>query len=892
MLRFTFSRLAALFTASLLYSPLPASAQSPASQMPAPVTKPFTFATTPGQLPRVARPVSYAIRIAPDIKTMTTHGSETVTVNVLNPTRALTLNALNMTVLGARLVNGKTSTPAVVTQNAKGETATLTFPRVLAKGPQTIAIQFAGKIIEQSAGLYYAKYQSPTGPKVMLGTQMEPTDARRFFPCWDEPVYRASYQLTVQVPQKWMAVSNMPVQKEKPGGAGMKTVAFLPTPPMASYLVAFVAGELEAVKGTADGIPVRVVTTQGKGPQAQYALSVIEKLLPFYDTYFGVKFPLPKMDLIAVPGGFDGAMENWGCIVYNEGVLLWNPKTASQGDKEQVFHVIAHETAHQWFGDLVTMAWWDDLWLNEGFASWMDLKATDHFNPDWQVWLRSAADRRQAMGADARITTHPIEQPIATPAQAEQAFDNITYLKGQSVIRMVETYLGADTFRQGIRAYMAAHKYSSATTADLWAALSAASGKDIAPVAGSFTSQPGFPLVTASLAADGTSLTLAQQRFFVDGTPPGDTLWQVPVALSSDTSVPTMTVLTGRSATLPSNALIVNAGGVGYYRVNYTGALWDTVQKAAPSLSPDDQVTLLGDRWALAQAGTVSAADYLALADALHGSTNLAVWQQIGATLGNLDNLERGEPGRPALQGLMRARLHPLLATLGYEARSGEDDNTVLLRTLLIGALAGLDDPDTKAWAQAKFAAFVQNPASLPGSQRDLVLGTVGRYADQATYDQLLKLARTATDYTDKQAFYGALSGALDPKLASQTMALSLTDELPGAAGVFLLFGVGFGGEHLDMVKDFVLAHNSALSAKMDAITGITLVPTVFQGFTDNAHADELQAWAKAHLPPDAAPLVARSVNAIRTNAAIKQRMVPQVDTWVAAHAAASAQGG
>ena len=423
--------------------------------------KPFDFATTPGKLPKQVVPAEYSIRIVPDLDKLTFTGTETVKITARAPVRQLVLNALELEVTAAA-VDGKSLSKSAVKIDKKQELLTLALPRELPAGDHTVTFSFSGKINQQGQGLFYARYQEQgTGAKkTMLGTQFEATDARRLFPCWDEPSFRARFQLSVVVPETWLAVSNMPVEGETQVANG-KEVRFAMTPSMSSYLNVLVAGELELIETQSSGVQIRVITTKGKAEWGRYALESSAKLLKYYNNYFGVSYPLPKLDQIAVPGGFGGAMENWGGITYYESSLLFDPKTSSDDTKQDIFAVLAHEMAHMWFGDLVTMAWWDNLWLNEGFASWMGTKSTAHFNPQWEVWLRKNVPRNptrragiakeQAMEGDARSTTHPIQQPVATEAEANSAFDDITYQKGQSFIRMLESFLGEDAFRDGIR---------------------------------------------------------------------------------------------------------------------------------------------------------------------------------------------------------------------------------------------------------------------------------------------------------------------------------------------------------------------------------------------------------------------------------------------------------
>jgi aminopeptidase N len=453
--------------------------------------KPYDFASTPGKLPKQVVPSEYAIRITPDIEKRTFSGSETIKLEAHESVKQLVLNALEIKISKAS-IDGKPVPASAIKVDDKQEL--LTIVSQLTAGNHQLDLEFSGKINQQGQGLFYAPYQEQGSgtKKVMLGTQFEATDARRMFPCWDEPSFRARFQLTTVVPENFTAVSNMPIEKESKV-AGGKEIRFAATPPMASYLNVFCAGELDAIHEKKGDVTHGVIATKGKAEMGRYALASSQQILDYYNEYFGEPFPLPKLDHIAVPGGFGGAMENWGGITYYESRLLFDPDKSSAETKQAIYEVIAHETAHMWFGDLVTMAWWDNLWLNEGFASWMGTKVTAKFNPDWEVWLskttprdptrRHGIGKEAAMEGDARSTTHPIQQPIATEAEANSAFDDITYRKGQSFLRMLESFLGEDVFRDGIRKYIAAHKLSNTTTADLWNALSEASGKPVVDIA-------------------------------------------------------------------------------------------------------------------------------------------------------------------------------------------------------------------------------------------------------------------------------------------------------------------------------------------------------------------------------------------------------------------------
>src|SRR6266478_4250875 len=441
---------------------------------------PYGFANTPGKLPKQVVPLEYSIRIVPDVSKFTFSGSETVKLKASAPVHELVLNSLELEIAKAS-IDGTQLSPAAIKLDPNNELLTIALPNELAIGEHSLALEFSGTITPKGRGFYYMPYQEQgTGAKkIALGTQFEPSDARRFFPCWDEPSFRARFQLTAVVPENWLAVSNMPVESERKidppspnaspartsGATGIdKEVRFQPTPSMSSYLNVFVAGELDFIESRVGPTQIRVIATKGKAELGRYALESTAQILEYYNDYFGVRYPLPKLDQIAIPGGFGGAMENWGGITYYESRLLFDPKSSSDETKQNIYEVLAHEMAHMWFGDLVTMAWWDNLWLNEGFASWMGSKCTAHFNPQWEVWLarnlprdptrRSGIAKEAAMEGDARSTTHPIQQRVATEAEANSAFDDITYKKGQSFLRMLESFLGEDVFRDGSRRYV------------------------------------------------------------------------------------------------------------------------------------------------------------------------------------------------------------------------------------------------------------------------------------------------------------------------------------------------------------------------------------------------------------------------------------------------------
>ena len=856
--------------------------------------KPFEFARTPGKLPKEVVPIKYSVRFVPNSDNFTFTGSETVELSVHSPVRQLVLNALELKVIEAS-IDGKALPQSAMKIDEKNELFTLTLPSQLAAGSHTLALTFSGKINQQGQGLFYMRYQEQgtSAKKIALGTQFEATDARRLFPCWDEPSFRARFQLTAVVPENWLAVSNMPIESEKKVSDG-KEIRFAATPSMSSYLNVFVAGELDLIESRSGPTQIRVITTRGKAELGRYALEATAQILKYYNDYFGVPYPLPKLDQIALPGGFGGAMENWGGITYYESALLFDPKNSSAETKQDIYEVLAHEMAHQWFGDLVTMAWWDNLWLNEGFASWMGTKCTAHFNPQWEVWLRRNLPRdptrrvgiakEQAMEGDARSTTHPIQQPIATEAEASSAFDDITYKKGQSFLRMLESFLGEDVFRDGIRRYIAAHKYSNSTTADLWNALSESSGKPIAEIAASWTEQPGFPMVKVKREQSG-KFSLTQERFTVNfkNAPPLE--WKIPLTYSVIGEAPGTLLMTGKIDSLqklPANrALKLNVNGAGNYRVEYDEPSWSLLLQTLPELGVEDRVNLLSDAWALVQADRAPVSLYFGLVEKLPSSTELAEREQIINVLDFINRLLIGRPEREKFQAYARSILRPTFDALGWDPKAGEPATAGNLRASLINALGDLNDQEIVAGCRERLKKYLTNPQSLQPDLRPSVFAVVGRYADKETWNQLHELGLKTTSTEEKQNYYDGLAGAIDPTLVKKTLPIALTDELPTSRAVFLVAKVARDSEHPDLAWNFAKASMKALLAKTDALGANRYAPSLFAFFSDDSRADELKAYAKLSLPVTSATDVAKAVDEIQFRSQFKKRLASQLSAWI-----------
>lgn len=851
---------------------------------------PFSFGTTPGLLPKTIVPEDYTLRVAPDTGKRSFTGAVSIRIKVLKPVREIVLNAKNLEVASATLV---TPAQVMVLQpkvDAGHQRLSFALPRKLTAGSYTLDIAYSGHLNGHTAGFYLGRYNTASGEKVLLATQMEPADARSFLPCWDEPVFRATFQVSVDLPAAQSAYSNTPVEKTEPLADGRKRTTFQRTPKMASYLVVLVAGDLEEISAEQDGVRIGVVTVKGKKDSGKYALEASQKLLRYYNDYFGVPYPLPKLDQMAVPStaGF-GAMENWGGITYDEAALLFDERTSAPDTLRGIHFVVAHEIAHQWFGDLVTMAWWDNLWLNEGFAQWMGTKATDHFNPDWNVWRRANQGRERAMALDARKTTHPIQQAVRNESDASDQFDSITYRKGMGFLRMLENWLGADTFRDGIRDYMKRHAYSNTTTADLWNALERASGKPVRKFAADWVERPGFPVIKVAARCENGSrrIELTQEHFSVDSAP-GKQTWTVPVEVAAG-GTRASELMRGRTlaVTRPGcdGTLAVDPDSIGYFRVEYAPELLADLTAHWRELSADARLKLLSDTWALAGAGRAPLGSYLALVEQARNDTEPAIWNDILGRLEKLDALAEGEPLRPALWRFAISVLRPQYEALGWEARRGDSQEVLELRPHMIEMLGRFGDEQVRAEAQTRFRKFLKKPSSLPPALADPVTAIAGRYADAATHAKLAELARTAQGSEEQGRYLAAMAQAQDPALAERSLQLSLGETL--AATLATRIPPMVAEHHRALAWDFVRAHRDELLKRLASYDVNGFFGSVVFGSADARHADELESWAEKNLPPGAKTLTRRTANAIRVNAETKARLLPQLVPVLARSASA-----
>ncbi|HTD72756.1 MAG TPA: M1 family metallopeptidase [Steroidobacteraceae bacterium] len=848
---------------------------------------PFSFESAPGRLPKNVVPVSYDVRIVPDADALKFTGTESVQLQFRAATATVQFNSLNET-LNHVLLDGKPVKSVISSDEQQLTTVTLTKP---VSGLHTLSFKYSGKIETRPQGLFAQKYTQPGGGQaVLLSTQMEATDARRMFPCWDEPAFRAYFHLTVTVPASWTAVGNMPIARRTVHGQSA-TVSFQRSPKMPSYLVEFTAGDLREVSAARGGTRFSVWAVAGHEQDGAVALASAQDILADYNDYFAHPYPLPKLDSIAVPGGFSGAMENWGAITYNDQVLLVSPSSTMQ-NRQTVFSIQAHEMAHQWFGDLVTMGWWDDTWLNESFASWLAAKETAARYPMWRWWEQEDESRESAMAADARATSHAIEQHVTNELEALNSFDSdITYSKGEALLRMLEAYIGEDVFRQGIRSYIKDRAYSNAAAADLWNALGQASGKNIPAVAAPWIEKPGFPLVQVTAACDSSgnrSVTLRQKRFLLNGSGANAAEWQVPLRIRTGTAAPRNVLLDAQeqkaAAGRCDEALSVNADAVGYYRVQYDADTLAVNTRLFPGAVDGDRIALLDDQWALVGSGEASLQNFLALASSMGADRDARAWQQIVRALAIIEYAERGSPGYQTFAAYVRALIKPVADELGWDAAPQETPDVGDLRGTLLRDLSRWDDQATIDEARRRFAAFIRDPHGVSADAQATLLAIVGQNADAATFAQLHALAKGAKDDTFMQRCYTALARVRDPDLARQVVQIALSDEIPPQANnLGLRLILTLAREHPRLSWDTYIANQDQLMKSIGSDgRALVIAEQTPAAYWDALPLDQLEAWARANTLKGASDNLARGMETAHHLAAQKLALVKAADAYLA----------
>lgn len=830
-------------------------------------------------------PLRYEIAVTPDVEAASFAGEATITIESAEPLETVTMNALGLTVSRATIDNRA----AAFATEEEAQTLTLTPRRALRAGRHTIRINYSGAIQDDAYGLFRVSYQDGGQTKRALATQFEPGDARRFAPMWDQPNRRAVFALTVTAPSDEMVVGNMPAARTQRLAGGLTRTTFADTPSMPSYLLFLAVGDFERVTRDVDGVELGVVVRRGQTHRAAEALEAGEQSLRYFTDYFGIRYPLPKLDMIGVPGaGGFGAMENWGAILYFDQYLLVD-ETSSEAERQNVFGIVAHEIAHQWFGNLVTMMWWDDLWLNEGFASWMAAKATESVHPDWHPWLAQLSGGTSvAMALDAREGTHPVVQTVNTLDEANLAFDTITYEKGLAVIRMLEAYVGEEDFRQGVRDYLNARHYGNARTEDLWTAIQAASGQPVLEIARSFTNQPGFPLLTAEspdcVTRRGGNISLQQRRFAMDDASRTNEGWTIPVVARRGDEMRRVVYPADGGMEIEMEAAcqpyLVNAGQSGFFRVLYDEANFRGLTRRFRDLDSTDQLGLLLDYWAFGRSGDTPFTNYLELVNVLPADADPLIVDDTAASMTALADYAETRPSEAAVKAYGVRTLRPHLERAGWAPRAGEGSNAAQVRANLIATLGALDDETVIAEARRR----VRGGETLSASIRTAVIGVYANHATAEDYETLLAQARAASDFVEQRRMWRLLASASDEALARRTLQMTLGDEIPRQLRTQVIGSVA--GQHPRLAWDFLVQNRAAIEAMLDPLQRLEFPVGIASISSDPAMVAELEAYAR-DFPEGARPTVNAAAAAIRLRAQTVSERMPAVEQWIAARSRA-----
>jgi len=875
-------------------------------------------------LPTAVTPSHYDLHLTPDLVSFAYDGEMTVKLTVHEPTNAITFHARDLVISSGIVADasGKERTnpggPDILYGDEGQETATVALSVPLTDADVgteiTLIVKFTGVLNDTMAGFYRSAYPAPENKdetRYLAVTQFEPTDARRCFPCWDEPSLKATFGMTLTVPEDRVALSNMPEREVSKNADGKtKTVRFEKTPVMSTYLLAFCVGEFDFIEDTTkEGVTVRCWTPVGQKEQGRFALDTAVGSLSFFGEYFDSPYPLPKMDMVAVPDFSAGAMENWGLVVYRASLMLYEEGKTPVNAKQRIGYVVGHELAHQWFGNLVTMEWWSQLWLNEGFATWVGWRAMDHLYPEWRVWSQFLVNEQSmGLGLDALRSSHPVEVPIAAAAQVAEIFDAISYSKGSCVIRMLEAHLGEETFRRGLRLYVKRHQYANAGTKDLWQALSEVSGEDVSDLMSCWTSQTGYPILTVSSAAAGYA-TISQRRYLASGpdsltSAESAVAWKVPLRagaffpgvpglLKGGSSSEATFEVSEDALKRSGGALKLNLGQTGFYRVAYDASHRSSLIPAIPKMHEVDRVGIVSDAFACGASGYADTVDALELLDAYRTETSYVVWSEIASGLGGLTSafFEQPEEVSEALRKFGVELFTPLVRALGWEPSAEENASqdayhTRLLRQLAISRALSYEDPDAVREARRRFDAYSAGEAlAVPADLKGAVFASVLRQGGAREFEQLKTLYDAAESSLEESLVLGAMGASKDPEIIRRALDFNMTDAVrkqDGAAIVGSTAGSRFGKR---IAWDWVRENWDAVEGKFGGggvSSGLTrIIGASCSGLGSDEDADAIESFYLPKKIEGAERTVSQAAEAVRARAARVARDAETVRAWL-----------
>ncbi len=849
------------------------------------------------RLPQTAVPEHYQLTLTPDFTQDNFGGQETIRVRVQQATTQIVLNSADIEIQEASIRSGSTTQNATTAFDKEKEMVALSVEKPIGPGVATIKINYTGTLNSEMRGFYLGK--DDHGRKY-AATQFESTDARRAFPCFDEPAYKATFDITLVADKGMVAIANTRELSDKPAG-DKHTVHFANSAKMSSYLVAFAVGNFEYLEGSADGIPIRVYSVPGKKDLGAFALQASENFLHYFDSYFGIKYPYGKLDLIGLPDFSAGAMENIGLITFREVDLELNEKTASLTQKKAVAITVSHEIAHEWFGDLVTMQWWDDVWLNEGFATWMEAKPIEAWKPEWHTLLDevSRGDILTTFGAlnvDSLASTRPIHQAAETPGQILELFDGIAYGKAAAVLRMIEAYLGPETFRRGVVAYLKEHAYGTSTADDFSNTLAKVSGKPVDKIMPTFVHQAGVPIVTASAECVGgtTKVNLKQQRYYYNVdllNAANDQLWQVPICVKSISADGKTTqqceLLTKREETFTvagcPAAVLANGGGTGYYRAGYSSeAVQALARESETALTPLERIVLLADVWASVRVGREPVGDYLALADGVKSDRTSAVLTAAFNQLKFIDRYLVTDQDRAAYQAWVRNSLSPLARQIGWIPTANEDEDYRSVHARLLNVLGTVgDDPEAKAEAGKLAEQAMRDPGSVNADLAGVAVAVTASDGDAAFYDRVMNAMKTAKTPGEFYQYFYTLPAFGDPQLIERTLRFAISPDVRSQDALGLIGAVMGSSAGQQVAWDFVRSHWAEVEKAGGPFAGAAIQGSA-AGFCDAGMRDQAQEFFETHKSDAAARTSKQSIERINNCIAMKAAQSGQLQSWLA----------
>lgn len=852
-------------------------------------------AVNPYQLPKVALPENYRLTFKPNFDKFTFEGTAVIELKIQEPTDQITLNALDLDITSAGIAaEGADSARMTgkVSLDSEHEQARISFEKPLPKGAYALHLKFTGSLNDNMRGFYRSHFKDANGNKKWLATtQMEPTDARRMFPCFDEPEMKATFDITAVIPADMVAISNGAVLAEKTEGT-LKTIRFESSPKMSSYLVALIIGDFKSTPAKqACGIPIKVWAPAGKEPLGMFALDTAAKVLEYQTRYFGIPYPGKKLDLIAIPDFRSGAMENLGAVTFREASLLVDDKTGSSFLKRRVAGIVAHELAHQWFGDLVTMKWWDDIWLNEAFASWMGTKTVDAIFPEWHEITRAVLIRNGSMGIDQLKATRAIHAHVDNPKQAAEMFDPITYDKGESVLRMLEGFVGAQRFQSGIHEYLKSHQFGNASSQDLWQSIGkAAPDVPVTELMQTWVFQPGFPVVSINRA--NSKLKLAQERFFgMPGEKADSTLWKIPMVIravhgSSTQQEPIRRVMSTKDndVEVPADwqSVLINAGGMGFYRTKFTEAEIANVMKGFEKLTPEERLSTIDDVNAQVWNDSLPVADKLNFALKIATEQDaLVLTELVDSSLHPKDYLD--QKSTVAYQRLLQKLLLPVKNRIGWVPKPNEDDAVNDLRESTLWAL-GTYAHDEKTIAEARdyYKAFMRDHQSVPPNIVGSILSIVAFNGGQQEYDQMYAAFKKEAIPELEKKFLYKLADFQQPELIKRTLNLLLSNEVRSQDG-FKVIAQMLGRKHSqDLAWEFTRSNWKQISEKFPP-RSLNAIAGACGHFDDKEKEAAITAFFAENKLPYGKAEVARMLEKLHAAVLYRERNQDKIRDWVCA---------